>query len=217
MRLSLLSIFLTFVLIGTAVTAAPNRKWPKSRPSGLEQNDFDEDPGPTKKEPTSPTYPNMMEPSDLQIEKLQIPTARRGMKDFNFHIGTLGGNILTDTDQRITQYVGVRYIPYIVFEKAWDYTVEGHTQGLLALAAGHRWQIESDEHFNSYYRLAFENFIDSGEGLGGLVNLRHMKLMASFGLGDIFELQRHVTGEVGVGYGLSGFVSYLQIGYSTDF
>lgn len=217
MRLSLSTVFLTFVLIGAQVLAAPDRKLPRSRPNAASQNEFDEDPGPVKRESTSPTYPSLLEPTNLQIERNQIEVAHRGPIDVNFHVGTLGGNMLTDDEQRTTQFLGVRYIDYSNFEKAWDYTVEVHTQGVLALSVGHRWQTDPDEHFNSYYRVAFENFIDSANGIAGLIHLRHMKAMAAFGLGDIFELQRRVTGEVGVGYGLSGFVSYLQIGYNFNF
>ncbi len=214
MRLSLFSIFLTFVLMTGQAFAAPHKGGVKSRPSGSQQNDFDEDPGPTKIEPTRPTYPNLLEPSDL--ESIINPSAMtpRGLKDLNFHIGSVGGNILTTLEKKASQYFGVRYIPYESFEKSWDYTLDAHTEGLVGASAGYRWHILPDEHFNSYYRLAFQNYIDSGEGFSGLLNIRHMKLMASFGFPDIFEFHRRIVGEIGAGGGPSGFVTYLQIGFN---
>lgn len=217
MRLSISAVFLTFVLISVHGHSAPNKALPKSRPSNSDQNEFDEDPGPTKKEPTRPTYPNLLDPSDIDLAKAQTPLSQRGQKDLNFHLGTLGGNILTNTDRKTTQYFGIRYVPYETFEKSWDYTVNTHTEGLVSLSLGHRWHIPADEHFNSYYRVSFENFIDSGDGLAGLIHLRHMKIMASFGVPDLFEWQRRLTGEIGAGYGLSGFASYLQMGYNFNF
>ncbi len=216
MRLSLLPIFLTFVLTAGQAVAAPHRGNAKAGPSTSQGNEFDEDPGPTKIEPTRPTYPNLLEPSDLELNKDSMIIPPRGLKDLNFHIGSVGGNILTSFQQKATQYFGVRYIPYETFEKSWDYTVDAHTEGLIGISVGYRWHILPDEHFNSYYRLAFENFIDSGEALSGLLNLRHMKLMASFGFPDIFEFQRRVVGEVGIGGGPTGFVSYLQIGFNLN-
>ncbi len=214
MRLSLLSIFLTFVLTAGQAMSAPHKGSGKSSPSAAPQNEFDEDPGPTKIEPTRPTYPNLLEPSDLELGSSQTSISTRGMKDLNFHIGSVGGNILSPLQQKATQYIGIRYIPYETFEKSWDYTLDAHTEGLVGVSVGYRWHILPDEHFNSYYRLAFENFIDSGEALSGLLNLRHMKLMASFGFPDIFEFHRRIVGEVGAGGGSSGFVSYLQIGFN---
>ena len=117
MRLSLFSIFLTFVLISPQVWSAPHKALPKSMPSASDQNEFDEDPGPTKKEPTHPTYPNLLEPSNLEIEKVQTTYSPRGLKDLNFHLGTAGGYILSSTEQKSTRFLGMRYIPYETFEK----------------------------------------------------------------------------------------------------
>ena len=217
MRLSILSIFLTFVLISVQVWSAPHKALPKSFPSVSEQNDFDEDPGPTKKEPTHPTYPNLLEPTGPELEKVQTPYSPRGLKDLNFHVGITAGNILSPTEQKTTRYGGLRYIPYETFDKSWDYTVNAHREGLIGLAVGHRWHISADQYFNSYYRLSLENFIETEGGLAGLINLRQMKAMASLGVPDFFDFQRRIVGEFGAGYGLSGFMVYLQIGFNFNF
>lgn len=217
MRLSQLAVILTFVLMCVQSFSAPNKALSKSRPSNADQNEFDENPGPTKKEPTSPTYPNLMEPSTLDLEKVQMTFNPRGKNDLNFYIGAIGGNILTNLYLDARQYFGFRYIPYETFEKAWDYSVDAYTEGLLGLSLGHRWHNKIDEHFDSYYRVSFTNFINSSEGLAGLINMRHMKVLVSFGVPNIFELQRQVHGEVGAGYGLGGVITYLQIGYNFNY
>jgi hypothetical protein len=215
MRLSLHLVFLTFVLISELSYSAPNKALPKSKHSISNQNEFDEVPGPTKTEPTQITYPNYALPDDA-TPKVQSERPVRGLNDLNIYLGALGGDVWEIGDKLGTQFIGVRYIPHENFETAWDYSVDAHSQGLIVTTVGHRWYIPRDDFFESYTRLGFGDFINSGDGLGGLINVRHFKLMASFGISDLFELHRRMTGEVGLGYGLGGFITYLQIGYNLN-
>lgn len=215
MRNSISIVFLTFVLTSSPIQAAG----PSTSKPGFSKKSWgppkEKSPDPTKTEPTNPTQ-NLKSPWD--VSQVQIATRpKRGLQDLNIHLGASMGYIL-ESDERIQPFhFGIRYIPHRNFEKSWDFGLEVHTKNMLNTAVGYRWYSPSEALSKGYYRLAVHNYINSNDGLAGIINLRHMKAIASVGSSDLFAMDRRLIAEGGVGYGIAGYIIYAQLGYNFNF
>jgi hypothetical protein len=217
MRLSLSFVFLTFVLISCPTWSAG----PTSTKPGFSKKSWsgtqDKRPDPTKTEPTNATQsPEYVDPYD-QTPQLTPRPRQRGPIDLNVYGGGLTGDLLDVGEKVSTVFLGARYIPHKKFSRAWDYSAEVHSQNILNVNVGHRWYLDDVDFYKPYYRASVSNFINAGDGLAGLVNLRHMKIMGSFGCSDFLEMNRRFVAEAGAGYGMAGFAMYVQAGYNFNF
>jgi hypothetical protein len=217
MRLSIRFVFSTFVLISSPVWAAgPTTSKPGfSKKTWEGQSDKRLDP--TKTEPTNPSSPQKAYDLTEQEEQARLRQRRRGPYDVNVYLGVSRGELLDNDSTLVTVLLGMRFIPHTTFDKSWDYSVEVHTKNILNTNVGYRWYFPDESYYKAYSRLSVSNYIDAGEGLAGLINMRHMKIVSSVGCSDFLEMDRHLVAEVGAGYGMAGTVFYFQAGYNYNF
>lgn len=212
MRLFINLFFLTFVLMPIASNSNPS---PKSKQNSQNYEYFeDEEIGvqdPSKTESTQMGYPK---------GKRQIPLATpkrpqlRGPQDFGAHVGLMGGDI-QDSGQKVsTTYLGLAYLRNDPNHKAsWDFHLEIGGENIVGLIGGRRWYFDRDDFFKSFYKVAIGNYVKSGEMIAGLIHFRHFKILGIFGVADLFEMNRKVYAEAGVGYGEAGLMTQLHVGY----
>ena len=83
---------------------------------------------------------------------------------------------------------------------------------LLGLRAGRRWEIDFSTQYEPYMKLWVQQALEVGRFPAGLVDLRRWKAGGALGLADLFEIQRKLNFEAGLGWGLNGPGFYLQLG-----
>ncbi len=221
MRLLISFFFFTFVLLGVpGWSASPKSLKPVTTKEELQGKNLEEGrdqiPDPSRLEPTNP--------ADFGGEAGPLQKPERpswGPVDLNLHSGFMQGDLVeTDGDEENTYnvaFLGIRYIPHEKQTQSFDYTMEVDSKNLVHVQVGYRWSLADGAFHKGYYRVGFADFIKPSQGLGGLINLRHMKIMGAFGVSDLFKWNRRIVAEIGAGYGMTGTAIYLQAGYNFNF
>lgn len=96
-------------------------------------------------------------------------------------------------------------------QPAWDFEVGLSSEELLSAGLGHRWYFAPDDIYLPYARLGGNAYLESSEGLTGLIEIRRWRVHAGIGAGETF------TGEVGTGFSVTGPDLYAQFGVQFQF
>lgn len=128
----------------------------------------------------------------------------------NVSVGFEGGNYLERDEYEQGPYIAFRYMPLNHDLPDWDYQVEVNKANLIGLGVGRRWYA-TEELYQPFVRLSANMILDSKGELGGLVEIRRLRLRGSMGVGETF------TAEFGVGYAITGPDLFAQFGYNFSF
>lgn len=187
MRLLLLPFFLTFVLNGISVWAAPQTTTTmESAPLTA-----DEDPSLARVDPQFREEP---------------------MTSFmTVSLGYVGGNLLERDQYKQGAYLALRYMPLERDLIVWDYQLEVNEANLIGLALGRRWYCCPGDEFMPYARASANLILNPKDELAGFAEIRRWRLRAAVGIGENF------VWEFGVGLAVTGPDIYAQCGYSFGF
>ncbi|ASD62725.1 hypothetical protein B9G79_03650 [Bdellovibrio bacteriovorus] len=127
-------------------------------------------------------------------------------------LGYQSGNYLERDEWTQGPYVALRF----AFIKqsplpVWDYELSYNTEEFLGLGLGHRWYFAEEDRYLPYARLGGNAYLESSDGVTGLIEIRRWRVHAGIGAGETF------TGEIGTGFSVTGPDIYAQFGYNFQF
>ncbi len=93
----------------------------------------------------------------------------------------------------------------------WDYEVSVNNEQFLGAGVGRRWYFAPDDRFVPYARLGGHAYLDTADGISGLIEIRRWRVHAGAGAGET------ITGEIGTGFSVTGPDLYAHIGYNFQF
>ncbi len=187
MRVLLLPLFLTFVLNGLNVWAAPQTTTTiQSTPLTAEDD------------------PNLRR---VEPEFREAPTTFF----LNVSAGYEGGNFLERDQYKQGTFFAFRYMPLINDQIVWDYHLSYNEDKLLGLALGRRWYCCPGDSFMPYARASANMILDPADQLAGFAEIRRWRLRTALGIGESF------VWEFGVGLAVTGQDLYAQFGYNFGF
>lgn len=176
MRLSASIYFLTLVLIGAAVHAAPVTD---NRPSAISIS---------PKAPGEPIY------SDYEhIER-----------NWSLRLGFLGGALSETKKSGQVYFYGLRRDFLQTTYSSWQVEVTTAVDNFMHLVIGKKFYFPLEDVTLPYYKFSAGQLISSTEGLGAIFNLKKTQAMAAIGLEDLFQWNKHLQAEIGVSYALVG-------------
>lgn len=187
MRVFLPLFFLTLVLSGFATLAAPQTTT------------------------TLETTPLSAEDDPLLATVTPSMIKDRPTFYLNTSVGFAGGNYIESDEYHQGPFLALRYIPMNESLPVWDYQVEVNKANFVGISVGRRWYCCPEETYMPYVRASANMFLEGSGELGGLVEIRRLRLRGSIGFGESF------ISEFGVGYAITGPDIFAQFGYNFSF
>lgn len=187
MRVFLPLLFLTLVLSSFATLAAPQTT------TTLETTPLS-----AEDDPLLAT----VDPSMIQARSTFLLSAS---------LGFAGGNYLEGDEYQQGPLFALRYMPLKDSLPAWDYQIEVNNDNFIGISVGRRWYCCPEEVYMPYVRASANMFVDGSDEIGGLVEIRRLRLRGSIGVGETF------ISEFGVGYAITGPDLFAQFGYAFSF
>jgi hypothetical protein len=133
-------------------------------------------------------------------------------KDWSLRLGFLGGTINETHQAEQIYYYGLRYDFLRDPFSACEGEVTIGKNNFVHIVIGKKMYFTLEEVTLPYYKLALGDLIDSMEGLGSIFNIKKIQAIAAVGLDDLFKWNRHLQGEIGIGYAVIGPQLEISLG-----
>ncbi|HEY8272034.1 MAG TPA: hypothetical protein VIG33_14175 [Pseudobdellovibrionaceae bacterium] len=183
MRLSIPILFLTLVVNSIAANAAPTIHH-EPRPIEISPKD--------KSEPLYSSDPKE--------------------RYWSFRLGFLGGTLseAQPTDPLFFYGLGYKFLNGSL--STWQMEVSGAKDNFLHLVVGKKFYFSFQDTL-PYYKFSAGDLIDSGGGLGSILNLKKIQAIAAIGLDDVLKWNQYLQAEIGVSYALIGTQLEISLGF----
>lgn len=204
---------MTLVWSAVGARAAPSSRGPQP---GLPSDQAPTNP-PKDYEKTQTLQWTPPQNSPRSGELLASPSRAKPPSDLTVgvHGGFLSGQILERSETETVSLLGGTLSWNDRPEHAWDFEVDVTATNCIRVGAARRFEIGSWTFTSSpYWSVGVTQTMQASRLLASIIDLERFKAMANIGFADLFEQNRQWTAEAGIGWGLTGLVVNLQIGWA---
>lgn len=149
--------------------------------------------------------------SKVNWEDNVAASPKKAQLNWRVHGGVQQGSTVDPDKSETGLLLGSEYLYQLGKDQ---FILSGQLQSnkVVGIGIAQGWWISEEDWMRPQFRGGIFNYIDANDGLAGLVNINHFKLLLSVHWADFFWQEERVYSELGFGYGQTGFILEFKVG-----